>query len=407
MINLAGTLPFFAATDRLKEERRACWIFSERRRESVAEHVWHATLLALINRDIAPDGTDPHHVRDLLTVHDLVEVFAGDTSTWDDAGNLDAEEREWAAGERLVSMLPEGSPPRARIDALWREFQAQETIDAQYARAIDSIHPMINSWSPGAQGHPLDLTPDAYESSRKRVPLDRFPAIRDASWWLIGQAIEQELMPASASRTGATEVEGDASTIVLRTRFMTETDALKTEFRSNHVLSANRRESVSEHCWHVTLLAMLWADIAPTDVDIHRVLDLLVTHDLAEVYAGDVPVHLVTDPHAILVAEEAAAAKLLASLPDDPMRKLLAELIDEYLVLESADARFARAIDVMHPVLMTWGPGSHVHPDYAGNPPSIAPIRERKLRSVAEYPALVRLLDDLLNAAIDRGEARP
>src|SRR5699024_4839544 len=94
---------------------------------------------------------DHDHVRDLLVIHDLVEVYAGDTPIWDDAARATETERELAAGERLMALLPDDVFPD--FDLLWREYQAQETEEARFARAIDSLHPVIMAWAEGGPGH--------------------------------------------------------------------------------------------------------------------------------------------------------------------------------------------------------------------------------------------------------------
>ena len=79
MPDLHERLTFFLATDALKETRRANWTYTAARFETVAEHNWHTLLLAMLLADAAPEGVDHNRVRDLLIVHDLVEVYAGDT----------------------------------------------------------------------------------------------------------------------------------------------------------------------------------------------------------------------------------------------------------------------------------------------------------------------------------------
>lgn len=193
MSYLHERLEFFVATDRLKQTYRANWTYSAARQETVAEHTWHTTLLAMLLQDTAPDDTDHSHVRDLLIVHDLVEVFAGDTVLWDDVPLDDVTVREFAAGERLMAMLPEAQ--QARLDPLWREFQAQETIEARFARAIDSIHPMVISWFPGGPGHANKTLTPTKILSRKRPFLEPFPVLWDLAHWLVRQAVEQRLIP--------------------------------------------------------------------------------------------------------------------------------------------------------------------------------------------------------------------
>lgn len=190
MNQLASRLEFFVATDRLKAERRANWVRNEPRFESVAEHVWHTTLLAMLFADAAPDGVDHNRVRDLLIVHDLVEVFAGDVPIWDQQANDGVEAREWAAGVRLTALLPQDQ--RQRMDILWQEFQQQQTTESRFARAIDSLHPMIVSWFPPAIGHEraAELTATRI-IDRKRPTLEEFPMLWDLAQWLVVQAVEQ------------------------------------------------------------------------------------------------------------------------------------------------------------------------------------------------------------------------
>jgi putative hydrolase of HD superfamily len=92
MSSLEQRLAFFAATDALKQIARANTISSRERHENVAEHSWHTTLLSMVFADAAPAGTDHNRVRDLITVHDLVEIHAGDTVVWDNVPEADVRE---------------------------------------------------------------------------------------------------------------------------------------------------------------------------------------------------------------------------------------------------------------------------------------------------------------------------
>lgn len=190
MSDLRDRLDFFVATDVLKAERRSTWIRDEPRFETVAEHVWHTTLLAMLFADAAPKGTDHNKVRDLLIVHDLVEVYAGDIPVWDQHGQDGIEDREWAAGEKLTAMLPPDQ--RGRIDPLWQEFQRQESLEARFARAIDALHPMIVSWYPPAIGHEraAQLTAERI-IERKRPDIEEFSQLWQLAQWLVLQAIRQ------------------------------------------------------------------------------------------------------------------------------------------------------------------------------------------------------------------------
>lgn len=207
MNDLARRLVFFVETDQLKMLSRSTWVRTEKRFETVGEHVWHTTLLAMIFADVAPEGTDQNRVRDLLTVHDLVEVYAGDVPIWDqfEGDGLDAAEME--AGARLTALLPEDV--RNRIDPLWREFQAQETVEARFARALDALHPMIMSWYPPAIGHErvAELTPTGI-IERKQSLIEPFPELWDLAQWLVLQAVAQGFLAEDeTSRRIARELE--------------------------------------------------------------------------------------------------------------------------------------------------------------------------------------------------------
>ncbi|MDQ4044790.1 MAG: HD domain-containing protein [Chloroflexota bacterium] len=193
MPDLHARLSFFLATDALKTTTRANWVYSEARFETVAEHNWHALLLAMLFADAAPEGIDHNRVRDLLIVHDLVEVYAGDTPIWDDTARTTEAEREREAGERLMAMLPDDIFPS--FDPLWREYQAQETTEARFARAIDSLHPIIMAWTEGAHGHAnRDITPSRLVE-RKRATLEAYPELWALVLRILQDAVDRGMLP--------------------------------------------------------------------------------------------------------------------------------------------------------------------------------------------------------------------
>jgi putative hydrolase of HD superfamily len=193
MPDLYDRLTFFLATDALKTTTRANWVYSEARFETVAEHNWHALLLAMLLADTAPEGVDHNHVRDLLIVHDLVEVYAGDTPIWDDIARETEAEREMVAGERLMAMLPDDIFPS--FDPLWREYQAQETEEARFARAIDTLHPVLMAWTEGAHGHVnTSITPTRL-LERKRPTIERYPVLWELVVRIVQDAVDRGMMP--------------------------------------------------------------------------------------------------------------------------------------------------------------------------------------------------------------------
>lgn len=193
MIDLHARLAFFLATDALKDVQRANWVYSSARKENVAEHSWHALLLAMLFADAAPEGVDHSHVRDLLIIHDLVEVYAGDTPIEDDALRVTEAEREMAAGERLMDLLPDDVLPR--FDSLWREYQVQETEEARFARAIDVLHPTIMSWSEGGLDHSTGAITPTLLLERKRPTLTAYPVLWELIVRIIQDAVDRGALP--------------------------------------------------------------------------------------------------------------------------------------------------------------------------------------------------------------------
>ncbi len=404
MLELKDRLAFLRATDCLKELRRANWIYSRQRQETVAEHSWHALLLAMLLADTAPEGIDHDHVRDLLVVHDLVEVYAGDTPIWDDAARHDEAAREIAAGARLMALLPDEVAPR--FDPLWREFQAQESEEARFARAIDTLHPPLMSWSDGGNGHSNGSITPARLIERKRPTIEEYPALWDLLLWTVQGTVDRGVLPADDAirrRSDSDPSRPDAAGCSHdRIEFLLATDRLKEERRANLILSQPRRETVAEHCWHVSLLELLFADCAPAGTDRNRVADLLIVHDLVEVYAGDTSIDDLAGQRTVFEREANAAQQLLALLPPSS-RVRFAQLIDEFQAQETREARYARALDTLHPTMLTWIEGAHVHPDHENAPASASVVLERKRQMLEGYPELWSLLLDIVQGAVDRG----
>ena len=141
-------LRFLAECDRLKTELRATSLFDGSRRENSAEHSWHLALFALTLAEHAIRPVDTDRVIAMLLIHDLVEIDAGDQpihTAAADAGVKDAAER--AAARRIFGMLP--APQGNALLALWQEFEAAQTDDAIFAKALDRVQPVMANLATG------------------------------------------------------------------------------------------------------------------------------------------------------------------------------------------------------------------------------------------------------------------
>ncbi|MEM6566362.1 MAG: HD domain-containing protein [Pseudomonadota bacterium] len=126
--------------------------------------------------------------------------------------------------------------------------------------------------------------------------------------------------------------------------FLSEADKLKSVLRASRLHDNSRFENSAEHSWHVMLYAMVLADQAAPDVQIDRVIKMLLLHDIVEIDAGDNPIHGEVDVIAQEATEQAAADRLFGLLPPD-QRDAFRALWDEFEEAETPDAIFAKSID--------------------------------------------------------------
>ena len=156
---LEQQMRFLVEVDKMKSVYRRTILIDKTRRESDAEHSWHFALMAMLLAEYAdPEKVDCARVIRMALVHDLIEIYAGDTFAYDVQGNQDKRQRETEAADKLFALLPEDQA--AEIRALWEEFDAMETPDAQYA---DGPHPC------GAPGGLAVCRQDDSGEHRKRL----------------------------------------------------------------------------------------------------------------------------------------------------------------------------------------------------------------------------------------------
>lgn len=136
-------LRFTAEVDKMTGISRRTMLLNKSRRENDAEHSWHIALMAMLFKDYAPEGCDVARAVQMCIVHDLVEIYAGDTFAYDVSANLGKEERENAAADKLFGELPEHLGKQFRL--LWEEFDKMETPDAKYAAAMDRLQPFLHN----------------------------------------------------------------------------------------------------------------------------------------------------------------------------------------------------------------------------------------------------------------------
>lgn len=134
---------FTAEIDQMTSVLRRTLLLDKSRRENDAEHSWHIAVMAMLFSEYAAEPVDIGRVVQMCVVHDLVEIYAGDTFAYDTAGNVGKEAREKEAADKLFAMLPKEQGRMIR--SLWEEFDAMETADAKYAACMDRLQPFFHN----------------------------------------------------------------------------------------------------------------------------------------------------------------------------------------------------------------------------------------------------------------------
>jgi putative hydrolase of HD superfamily len=142
-------MAFVVEIDRLKSVYRRTLLIDESRNDNSAEHSWHLAVMAMALSEYAEPPVDMWRVVRMTLVHDLVEVYAGDTFVYDAAALALKEGREREAADRIFGMLPEDQGREFR--ALWEEFELRRTPEARFAAALDRVQPLLSNYH--TQGH--------------------------------------------------------------------------------------------------------------------------------------------------------------------------------------------------------------------------------------------------------------
>lgn len=140
---LARQIAFLVEADKLKAVIRRTPLVDLSRLENSAEHSWHLVLVIMVMREYGPQNIDWMRVMEMVAVHDLVEIDAGDVSAYDVDGLATKAMREQTAADRIFGLLPPDQ--RARFRALWDEFEAHATPEARFANAVDRLQPLIQN----------------------------------------------------------------------------------------------------------------------------------------------------------------------------------------------------------------------------------------------------------------------
>jgi putative hydrolases of HD superfamily len=183
--------------------------------------------------------------------------------------------------------------------------------------------------------------------------------------------------------------------------FIVEIDGLKQVFRRSFITDGSRRENDAEHSWHLAVMAMLLAEYAPgPEIDLLRVLRMVLIHDVVELVTGDTFVYDAESRARVAVEEALAAEKVFGMLPE-PEGSNLRVLWQEFEARETPEARYARALDRLQPILLNYCSEGKTWREHGIRADAVRELNIPVLEAGA--PELARFLEGLLDQAVERG----
>ena len=140
------------------------------------------------------------------------------------------------------------------------------------------------------------------------------------------------------------------TTLEKQLTFLREIDRLKSVVRQSPLLDTSRKENSAEHSWHLAMYALILNEYACEVANTSRVIQMLLLHDIVEIDVGDLPIHGGFSSEMQAEQESRAAARLFGLLPRQQGDELLG-LWQEFELAETEDAKFAKALDRLQPLL--------------------------------------------------------
>ncbi len=181
--------------------------------------------------------------------------------------------------------------------------------------------------------------------------------------------------------------------------FIVEIDKVKNIFRQTFLADGNRKENDAEHSWHIALMAILLKEYAEEEVDVLKVMTMVLIHDLVEIDAGDTYAYDTAGAATKRERELKAAERIFGILPEDQGAYFRA-LWDEFEEYETADAKYAHLLDNFQPLLLNNASGGISWKEHKVKK---SQIYKRNARMEETSQVIWEKVRDLVAANIDKG----
>lgn len=184
--------------------------------------------------------------------------------------------------------------------------------------------------------------------------------------------------------------------------FALEIDKVKNVFRQTHLSGGGRNENDAEHSWHMAIMAYLLKEYANEQVDISKVMLMCLIHDIVEIDAGDTYAY---DSKALRTQkerEDAAKKRIFSLLPQD-MAKEFTDLFDEFEEFETAESKFAHAMDNLEPLILN---SSNNGGDWKEHNVTAKQVYSRQIKTKPGSEKLYEITDKIIKEHIEKGNLK-
>lgn len=184
--------------------------------------------------------------------------------------------------------------------------------------------------------------------------------------------------------------------------FSLEIDKEKNIFRQTHLSDNGRNENDAEHSWHMAIMAYLFKEYANKQVDIAKVMLMCLIHDIVEIDAGDTYAYDAESYKTQKIREDAAKKRIFSILPEEQATELIA-LFDEFEAYETAESKFAHAMDNFQPLILN---DSNNGGDWREHNVTVEQIYKRQSKTKLGSERLFEITDRIIRENIEKGNIK-
>ncbi|MCR4956922.1 MAG: HD domain-containing protein [Lachnospiraceae bacterium] len=184
--------------------------------------------------------------------------------------------------------------------------------------------------------------------------------------------------------------------------FILTIDKEKNILRQTHLSGHGRRENDAEHAWHMAIMAYLLSEYSNEEIDVAKVMLMCLIHDIVEIDAGDTYAYDEVNKATQKEREDKAKEHLYSILPDDQKQTLIS-LFDEFEAFESAESKFAHAMDNLQPLLLN---DSNDGSDWTSHEVTASQVYGRQSKTALGSESLFEITDEILKEHIEKGHIK-